>query len=304
MIQDVEIVAEDLHFPEGPVALDDGSVVVVEIARGTLTRIDPNGQKDIIAELGGGPNGAAIGPDGHCYVCNNGGVEWLKQDGMLIPGNIAADYSGGRIERVNLTTGSSEVLYCEANGSPLRGPNDLVFDDAGGFWFTDTGKSHLSNVERGAIYYARADGSHIEQVLFPYDLPNGIALSPDGKTLYFSETFSARIWQFRLNRPGQLASPPRPFNPQDLLYGAPGFCGFDSMCVEANGNICQATLFTGGISVIRPNGTLLEFVELPDPFVTNISISNDATAYVTLSGTGQLARLTWTRAGLQLNYGA
>ena len=80
------VVADDLWFPEGPVALDDGSVVLVEIRRQTLTRIAPDGSKQIVAKLAGGPNGAAIGPDGHCYVCNKRGFEWVERQGILYPG--------------------------------------------------------------------------------------------------------------------------------------------------------------------------------------------------------------------------
>ena len=127
------VVADDLWFPEGPVALEDGSVVLVEIRRQTLTRIAADGSKQIVARLSGGPNGAAIGPDGHCYVCNNGGFEWVERQGILYPGSQPADYSGGRIERVDMNTGKVEVLYTEVDGHPLRGPNDLVFDGQGGF---------------------------------------------------------------------------------------------------------------------------------------------------------------------------
>ena len=73
-------IASGLAFPEGPIALADGSVILVEIAGGRLTRISPTGKKQVVAELGGGPNGAAIGPDGKCYVCNNGGFTWHKDD--------------------------------------------------------------------------------------------------------------------------------------------------------------------------------------------------------------------------------
>src|SRR2546426_7892594 len=69
-------ITSGLQFPEGPVALADGSVLVVEIKRGTLTRVAPDGKQTIVATTGGGPNGAAIGPDGRVYVCNNGGLEW------------------------------------------------------------------------------------------------------------------------------------------------------------------------------------------------------------------------------------
>ena len=69
----IRTIADGLQFPEGPIAMPDGSVIVVEIARGTLTRVLLDGRKEVIADTGGGPNGAAIGPDGACYVCNNGG---------------------------------------------------------------------------------------------------------------------------------------------------------------------------------------------------------------------------------------
>ena len=67
-----KIIAEGLAFPEGPVAMPDGSVLFVEIAGGCLSRVLASGKVERVAELGGGPNGAAIGPDGHGYVCNNG----------------------------------------------------------------------------------------------------------------------------------------------------------------------------------------------------------------------------------------
>ena len=98
---EMKLIADGLKFPEGPIAMPDGSIVLVEIAAGRPTRITPDGKKETIAEPGGGPNGAAIGPDGKCYVCNNGGFDWHDQDGLLIPGDIATDYSGGRIERID-----------------------------------------------------------------------------------------------------------------------------------------------------------------------------------------------------------
>ena len=104
-------VASGLEFPEGPIAMSDGSVLVVEIKRGTLTRVRPDGAVEIVAETGGGPNGAAIGPDGKVYICNNGGFEWHDLRGMLIPGDQPADYSGGSIQRVDLESGSVETVW-------------------------------------------------------------------------------------------------------------------------------------------------------------------------------------------------
>jgi gluconolactonase len=132
-------IASGLGFPEGPIAMLDGSVLLVEIQRGTLTRVQPDGTTEIVAELGGGPNGAAIGPDGKVYVCNNGGFEWHEVLGLTLPGNQAADYAGGKIQRVDLASGAVEDLYVEVDGHALRGPNDLFFVREGGFWFTDHG---------------------------------------------------------------------------------------------------------------------------------------------------------------------
>ena len=114
-----EIIAAGLEFPEGPVVMPDGSIVLVEIKRGTITRVDPDdGSVDVLAQPGGGPNGAAIGPDGALYVCNNGGFEWGEARGLTIPGLVADNYSSGRIERVDLETGAVEVVYADVDGVP------------------------------------------------------------------------------------------------------------------------------------------------------------------------------------------
>ena len=202
-------IATGLQFPEGPIAMPDGSVLVVEIRRGTLSRVAPDGRVTVVAECGGGPNGAAIGPDGACYVANNGGFEWHDFGGIVVPGNQPHDYIGGRIQRVNLSSGKLEDIYTECDGHPLRGPNDIVFDSSGGFWFTDHGKMRERDRDRTGVFYAKPDGSLIREVLFPLDGPNGIGLSPTGKRLYVAETFTGRVWEWEISGPGQVqaASP-------------------------------------------------------------------------------------------------
>ena len=116
-------IASGLQFPEGPVAMDDGSVLLVEIARGTLSRVTPDGEVQVVADLGGGPNGAALGPDGAVYVCNNGGFRWTTEaDGCHRPIGQAEDYSGGRIERVDLATGRFERLFDSVEGARAARP--------------------------------------------------------------------------------------------------------------------------------------------------------------------------------------
>src|SRR5215470_11034951 len=100
-IMEIRTITEGLQFPEGPVAMADGSVILVEIAARTVTRVAPDGTKTIVAGPGGGPNGAAVGPDGKCYVANNGGFEWHREGRRIRPLTQARDYSGGRVERVD-----------------------------------------------------------------------------------------------------------------------------------------------------------------------------------------------------------
>lgn len=298
------LLADGLAFPEGPVVLPDGTLAIMEIAAGRVTHIGRDGRTSTIAETGGGPNGAALGPDGALFVCNNGGFSW-SSDGGWRPVGRAEDNSGGRIERIDLATGRAERLYESCDGRPLSAPNDMVFDADGGFYFTDHGHRSGRSLEFGAVYYARADGSAIREVAFPLVGPNGIGLSPDGRTLYVAETSSGRVWTYPVTAPGVLgkADWPSPTG-GDLLCGLSGFRRYDSLAVEANGNIVVACLRIGGLDVVSPAGELVERVDTDDPYTTNICFggADMQTAFVTLSSSGRLASRPWGRPGLQLHH--
>ncbi|MBL6688848.1 MAG: SMP-30/gluconolactonase/LRE family protein [Pseudomonadales bacterium] len=294
-------ITSGLKFPEGPIAMQDGSVIVVEIARGTLSRVQPNGDIEVIAETGGGPNGAAIGPDGACYICNNGGFIWHESStGLLFPGHQPPDYSGGRIERVDLDTGEVSVLYTECDGIALRGPNDIVFDREGGFWFTDHGKTRERDRDRTGVFYAKADGSYITEAIFPLEAPNGIGLSPDEQTLYVAETPTGRLWAYPISAPGEIDGSVR----GTMLAQLPDYHMFDSLAVDAHGNVCVATLITGGITIHSPDASSARLVPMPDVLTSNICFGGEDlnTAYITLSTTGRLVACEWETAGLPLNF--
>ncbi len=297
-------IAFDLGFPEGPVMLPDGSILVVEIAKGCVSSIDPKGHKTIVATPGGGPNGAAFGPDGYLYICNSGGFAWTTVDGLLIPSGQASDYSGGRIERIDIETGKVETLYTSCGGFPLKGPNDIVFDRDGGFYFTDHGKSRPRDVDFGGLYYAKTDGSLISALVHPMIMPNGVGLAPDEKTIYVAETRTGHLWAFDIIAPGVIVKQPPHENGGRHLSGPAGYTSFDSLAVERDGNICVASLVLGGINVIAPDGKFVEFVAMPDPICTNICFGGAdlKTAYITLSGTGKIVSMPWARPGHRLNF--
>lgn len=298
-------ITNGLRFPEGPVAMGDGSIVLVEIASGTITRVLQDGTKSVLASPGGGPNGAAIGPDQKLYVCNNGGFNWHEEGDARRPTLQADDYSGGRIERIDLATGHVEALYTGDGVNALRGPNDIVFDAEGGFWFTDYGKMRARDWDRSGVWYGKADGSLIEEVAFPLVTANGIGLSPDGGRLYVSETQTGRLWAFDLAGPGKIERAPWPSpNGGRVLASVSGYQNFDSLAVDADGNICVATLFSGGITVISPDGNVIDFVKMPDLYTTNICFGGPdlGTAFITLSMTGKLVAVDWKTRGIRLNY--
>ncbi len=300
----LRVIAEGLRFPEGPVVMADGSVLVVEIEGQTLARCHPDGSVEVVAEIPGGPNGAAIGPDGACYVTNNGGIHFNRTaEGMLLPHGAPSSYAGGGIDRIDLKTGEVKRLYDSCNGHKLRGPNDLVFDENGGFWFTDAGKSQDREMLRGGVYYARIDGSLITEAVFPMLTPNGCGLSPDGKTLYVAETVPGRLVAFDIIGEGKVA--PSSGWSAGRLVGAPGGNTlFDSLAVEAGGAIVIATVTRGGLTRIAADGGTVEHIPLDDIFTTNVAFGGPGmkTAYVTMSAGGRLVALDWPEPGLVLNY--
>ena len=298
-------ITDGLRFPEGPIAMPDGSVVLVEIEAGRLTRVQPDGSKEVIAETGGGPNGAAIGPDGACYICNNGGFNWEELPDRLRPIGQGDGYQGGRIERVDMATGAVDVLYTHCGDVPLKGPNDIVFDAEGGFYFTDLGKVRERDMDRGAVYYAKPDGGSIKEVAFPVITPNGVGLSPDDKTVYIAETETSRLWAYDVLAPGELSKAPFPsVNGGTLVAGLPGYQRFDSMAVDSAGNVCVGTLIRGGVTVISPDGQDIEHIATPDMYCTNICFGGPdlKTAFLTQSFSGKLIAMDWPRPGLALHF--
>ena len=302
---DIELVTEGLEFPEGPIAMADGSVILTEIKGQRLTRVKPDGSKETVAETGGGPNGAAIGPDGAIYVTNNGGsFQWMDNNGLVFPGPTPADYVGGSIQRVDIKSGKVETVYDNCDAKPLVSPNDLVFDKQGGFWFTDHGCGIPDARKYGGLYYARPDGSKISKQREHFISPNGVGLSPDEKTVYMADTTLGRLWAFDIGEPGVVVQ--EGFGPGRVVCNLQGFQLLDSLAVEAGGKVCVATIINGGITAFHPTDGTTEHFAFPDLITTNICFggADMMDAWVTCSSTGKLFKARWPRPGLKLNFNA
>lgn len=298
---DVRIMATGLGFPEGPVAMPDSSVVLTEIRNRRVSRIASDGTTTMLSDTGGGPNGLAIGPDGALFCCNNGGSRYVAGSSMGV--GPLEGYVGGWIERIDAKTGATNRLYSEVNGNKLSAPNDLVFDEHGGFYFTDLGKRYARHRDHGGFYYALPDGSKVMEIAYPILSPNGCGLSPDNRTVYVADTESARLWAFAIELPGVLKKDTSHAAHGGRLVGSiAGHARFDSLAVTASGNICVATLGTGHITVFSPQGGVLEQVKMPDVYPTNICFGGAdlRTAYITLSDSGRLGAMPWPEPGLKL----
>jgi gluconolactonase len=286
----VRTVTTGLRFPEGPIALDNGTVLVAEIEGGALTRVHPDGTKQPI-DCGGGPNGAALGPDGAVYVCNDGGLAFQTDGDIRFPHALADGNDGGCLQRVDLATGAVDVVFTHVGDIRIGNLNDIVFDTAGGCYIVDT--------TNGAILYADPAARAIAVVDHTVDFPNGLGLSPDGATLYASETYSGRIVRWDVTGPGRLA-------PKREIFDTGGENHFDGLAIDGAGHVCVANLQKSGISVIDDDGTEVARFEtpLPDPFVTNICFGGPRgdTAYICSSGRGILYAVQWPWPGLRLNY--
>lgn len=289
----MRVLTDRLRFPEGPISLPGGDLLVVEIRGGALTRVERSGAVHVVAELEGGPNGAALGPDGWVYICNSGG--WIyeeRSDGWWPTGQSDRN---GWIERVDPDTGAHEVLYEACGSVPLRSPNDIVFDGHGGFYFTDLGKRGDRLIDWSSVYYAAADGSSIDEVIHPIITPNGIGLSPDGSELYVAETIPGRLWAFDVDAPGVVAfgDGPAPHRGR-LVAGLSGYRLLDSLAVHPDGLVYAATLFTGGIAVCDRDRGEVAFAPMPDVYTTNIcfDVEDEQRAFITLSSSGRLVEMS------------
>ena len=294
----ITVVAQGLKFPEAPVVMKDGSVLFVQIESRQVSRLRPDGSVALVAQLDGGPNGLAIGPDKALYVANDGGrFSFSRRGAFDFPGAAPPDFVGGSIQRVDLKTGKAVTLYDACDGKRLVAPDDLVFDRHGGMWISDIGKVRGDS----GVYYATPDGRTIKQVRGGMSGVNGIGLSPDGKQLHVSE--GRQLWTFDIAGPGVLGPSVSYPNAAHGMLRERSVA--DSLKVLADDKVCVCTLIAGGISIIDQAGAT-EFIQFDDPMTTNLAFGGPdmREVWVTSSGLGRIVKVRWPYPGLKPVYSA
>jgi gluconolactonase len=311
MTVNARCVADGLGFPESPIAYPDGSVVVSEIAAGRITRIHPDGSIETVAHTGGGPNGVGQLSDDRLVVCQNGGSRFgigpwpYDFDGCAMlfrpigppeepvtPQLQLVDQAGG------VTTLATEFTTRTGKRQPLARPSDICVDAYGGFYVTDGGTVHGRTRSVTGLLYGTVDGG-VREVVYPLEMPNGVALSPDGTKVYVAETRTRRVWEFGLDEPGIVGSAR---GLATVPSGGPlNIGGADGLCVADDGTLLVATLGAGGVTTFSPTGDLLGVIPADDPMTTNMTLSPDReTLYMTLASSGRLIAVDNWRAALEL----
>ena len=256
------LLAAGLGFPEGPVVMPDGAIVLCDGNLGRLLRWQ-DGEISTFAETGGSPWGAALGADDAIYVTQGGNVPG-SGDTSAIPG----------IQRVR-ADGTVELLAASIAGHELAGPNDLAFGADGRLWFTDSGTEQDDRYEvRSPGRLFAIDASLDGELLIerPDVYPNGIAFDARHR-LYWTESAAHRVCRLDDGE-------------------ATVFCQLsdghvpDGMAFAADGRLFVCTTISGGVTVVSADGDVLEEIALGE-HATNCSFKGP-TLYVTATKVAEI----------------
>ena len=295
-MHEIDQLAAGLMFPEGPSIGPDGALYVTEIAGQRISKITEDGTVSTYSHTGGGPNGAAFDAHGDLLVCNNGG-RWPSDVPSTAESGIPEN-GPGRMQRVNSAGEVIEEL-AEIDEIALNSPNDVCFDEYGGYYFTDPVWSGLVGGERtaGSVCYVDADGG-ATRVATNIGFPNGLGVRADGKVLVVCESLTGMLLSYRIEEPGTLSKEPKP-NGMIGRRSVP-----DGFCFDASGQIIVAGHGSNNLFVLDGHdGRPIKIIDLPEPGPTNCCFGGKdlRTLFVTSSDHGRVFAMEWPVEGMPLH---
>ena len=215
------------------------------------------------------------------------GIKFDRQGRMLVA--EGADFGGRSITRTDMKTGRTTIVAGLYNGRPFNAPNDLDIDRQGRVYFTDPryfGHEPIDQPVNG-VYRIDVDGT-VHLILADVARPNGVALSPDGHTLYVAELDSL-VADLRVTgvpqRTGAMhllaydIAPDGTASDRRVLVDYGNEVGADGIAVDADGNIYAAVSAKSrpGVRVYAPSGREIAYIPLPgEPTVTNLALATRA----------------------------
>ena len=280
--QDLEV-ATFVSMLEGPTVDRDGTVYFTDILTQRIMKLSTSGAQSIYRDPSNAANGLLIDPQGRLIACEGAPSATAQRIGLTVSGKP-------RVTRTDLKTGKVEILAEMYDGKPLVGPNDITIDGKGRLYFTD--------FNGAAVYRIDAPG-RLTRILNAPEVqrPNGIQISPDDRTLYLVEANGAEGGA-RLIRAYDLLPDGTVRNPRTHYNFYPGRSA-DGMSIDTKGNLYASagmhrtrgtseTLDTKcGVYVISPEGKLLQFIPIPEDFITNNAFggADMKTLYITAGKT-------------------
>ena len=271
-----EIHVTGLGFPEGPVALADGSIAFVDLLHAKI-RAYKDGETRELATVSGAPNGMRLGSDGNLYIANNGGIAPRSLEEL----NFSQPLITGCIQRL-MPSGCWEIFADVLPGKKPSRPNDLVFSPEGEIVFTDPQNWEVLGADAGAYHggqlLAVGADTKVRQLATMTGFPNGLVFHPDG-SLLVGITMEHRV--LRLPWAGGRVGPMEEwcrlddrFNPDGMVF---------------HGDRLFLTGSTGDrIAILDPTGRLIDMIDCgPGSDPTNCCV-HDGRLWVTLGIPGQL----------------
>lgn len=270
----VELVAKGGQFLEGPMFDKEGNLWLVEVLGGWLSRVEGDKVVRVVqAAPDSQPQGAALHQDGRIFVTDRRYGVWTYE-----PKSKKVDF-----------------LIRFYHGQPFKGPNDLVFDNDGNLYFTDAWQTGADD-PTGSLFFAEAASGYkkLTKLIGNLAMPNGVALTPDGNSLYVTDLRQNRNWRCPLDKVGGGL-----FSCFVSTYFLSGF-GPDGMKFDERGNLYVANFGAQGIYVVDPWHEIQEFIPVPaGRFTTNLAFQPGTKwLYITEAQQNGVWRVEIDNAGL------
>jgi gluconolactonase len=279
--------------PEGPVALLDGTWLIVEggTERGCVTHISADGQTKRMVKKTGRPNGLAVDSEG---------VIWV------------AESKTPSLVRLTME-GSAEVVATGCDGEAFLFPNDLCFGPDGGLYLTDSGvfidnfapnnqirPDYMDVKYDGRVYRVDVETGKVKRLDTEIKFTNGIAFGPD-RLLYANETLTGNIYRYEWND-GAIAGPRIPFGNVIRPDAPPGWKGPDGMAFSADGRLYVSVFGQRDVTVLGKNGEVVERIQTVGKLPTNVAFAlpGRKRIYVTEYEFGQIEAFDVATDGLPL----